>query len=680
MARDDFGSSHPEVSAAEWERRKAFVGFTEDDVQALRALHPVAERYADEVIEGLYQRFFQFEETRIFFSDESILKRVKTLHKQYFLGLTRGDYGAAYLANRLQVGRVHQRIGLLPHWYMGAYSIYKQLVFPHVMSAFGKDITKAQRAYVALLKIMTLDQEIARTAYSERRFRALIENASDLVSVLDAEGVVRYASPSHERLLGYAGAELIGRRSADYEHPDDSAQLREQFTRLLGRPGGTERIEFRYRHKDGTWRVFEGISTNLIDDPAVRGVVVNSRDMTERVRSEEARAQLEAQLRVAQKMEALGTLAGGIAHDFNNILGAITGNVELAGQDVGSSHPAMESLQEIRKASRRAKDLVQRILAFGRPQSQPQTVIRLRPVVEEALALLRATLPTGIELVTALEVDTPTARADPTQIHQLLMNLCTNAWHAMDRNLGRIDIRLDGITLDAEAAGAHANLRPGRFARLCVTDNGSGMDAATLERIFDPFFTTKPVGQGTGLGLSVVHGIVEAHGGAVTVRSERGTGTTFSLYFPAAEAPQPSDAPEGAAAEPLPAPRGQHVLYLDDEESLVFLVTRLLERLGYRVSGYTRAEEALAAVRADPGQFDLVVTDLNMPGVSGLEVARELARLQPDLPVALTSGYITEELRAAAGQAGVRELIYKPNTVEELCEAVRRLAGASKKP
>jgi CheY-like chemotaxis protein len=378
-------------------------------------------------------------------------------------------------------------------------------------------------------------------------------------------------------------------------------------------------------------------------------------------------------------MEALGTLAGGIAHDFNNILGAIIGNVELARQDVGATHPAMQSLDEIRKASHRAKDLVQRILTFASQHQEPQSVIRLRPVVEEAVTFLRATLPAGVEVAATFDPDAPTVLADSTQIHQVLINLCTNAWQAMNGHAGRIDIRLDSITLDAEAARADANLQPGHFARLCVTDTGTGMDAATLERIFEPFFTTKPVGQGTGLGLSVVHGIVKAHDGAITVTSQPGEGTTFSLYFAAAEAPERRAAPEDVTPTLLPAPGGHNVLYLDDEESLVFLVTRMLERLGYRVSGYTRAEEALAAVRADPGQFDLVVTDLNMPGMSGLDVARELARLRPDLPVVLASGYITEELRAQAPQAGVRQLIYKPSTVEELCAAVQRLAGAPKR-
>ncbi len=300
-------------------------------------------------------------------------------------------------------------------------------------------------------------------------------------------------------------------------------------------------------------------------------------------------------------------------------------------------------------------------------------------MVEEALGLLRATLPAGVEITTTFAADTPAVLADSTHLHQVLINLCTNAWQAMDGHSGRIDIRLDGVTLDAGTAEANVDLQPDRFARLSVTDTGAGMNAATLERIFDPFFTTKTAGQGTGLGLSVVHGIVEAHGGAITVTSELAKGSTFTLYFPAAEAPEQSAASQDAAAKPLPAAGGQHVLYLDDEEPLVFLVTRMLERLGYRVSGYTEVEEALAVVRADPGQFDLVVTDMNMPRMSGLDVAREIARLRSDLPVVLASGYLTDELRAAAPAAGVRKLICKPNTAEELCEAVWRLAGEPKR-
>jgi CheY-like chemotaxis protein len=275
--------------------------------------------------------------------------------------------------------------------------------------------------------------------------------------------------------------------------------------------------------------------------------------------------------------------------------------------------------------------------------------------------------------------DVPSVQADATHIHQVLINLGTNAWQAMEGRRGRIEIRLDGITLDSDAARQAGGLPPGRYCRLAVTDSGIGMGDETLQRIFDPFFTTKPVGQGTGLGLSVVHGTMKAHGGAVTVKSKPGQGSTFSLYFPAAEPAETSGPAAAVVAGARSDGAGRHVLYLDDEESLVFLVSRLLKRQGYRVSGFTRADEALAALRADPGKFDLVVTDLNMPGASGLDVAREVARLRPDLPVVLTSGSINDELKALAPLAGVRELIYKPNTVEELCEVVGRLAGANAK-
>ncbi|MFI5365423.1 MAG: PAS domain S-box protein [Candidatus Binatia bacterium] len=531
--------------------------------------------------------------------------------------------------------------------------------------AIKQDISERTRAETALRE-------------SQARLNGIVDSAMDgIVTIDDQERIVVFNAAA-EKMFGCPAIEAIG-QPVERFIPERFRAAHHGHLRHFSQTGDTQRAAGQVirvsalRAGGEEFPIEASISRTEVDGHLLLTIIL--RDVAERVRGEKARAQLEAQLRLAQKMEALGTLAGGIAHDFNNILGAIIGNAALARQDVGSSHPAVESLNEIRKASHRAKDLVQRILAFSSEQSRPRSVILLRPVVEETVTLLRATLPAGVAIVTAFDADTPTVLADPTQIHQVLMNLCTNAWHALEGHPGRIDIHLDGVTLDAEAADAVATLRPGRFARLSVTDTGKGMNADTVERIFDPFFTTKPVGQGTGLGLSVVHGIMKAHDGAVTVASQPGSGTTFHLYFPAAAAPQPPAAPEPIAVEPVPAAGVQHVLYLDDEESLVFLVTRTLERLGYRVSGYTQAEAALAAVRADPTQFDLVVTDLNMPGISGLEVARELSRLRPELPVVLASGYITEELRAHALQAGVRQLIYKPNTVEELCDVVQRLAG-----
>ncbi|MBL0124383.1 MAG: response regulator [Betaproteobacteria bacterium] len=407
-----------------------------------------------------------------------------------------------------------------------------------------------------------------------------------------------------------------------------------------------------------------------------------------RTKAEAARAFLETQLRESQKMEAIGTLAGGIAHDFNNILATILGNVELARQDMSASSLALESLAEIRKAGSRARDLVQQILSFSRRQPTERKPIALAPVIEESVQLLRSTLPARIEVDVHCDADLPTVLADATQIQQVLINLCTNAMHAIGERPGRIGIRLDALMLDNTLMQAHPALhalcarQPCHAVRLAVSDDGCGMDAAMLERIFEPFYTTRQVDEGTGLGLSVVHGIVQTHEGAIIVESQPGKGSTFTVYLPAtvaAEQPLPKmqmpevSAPASIAAD---AHGGKHILYLDDDESLVFLVSRLLERSGHRISGHTDQREALDALRADPNAFDLVVTDYNMPGMSGLDVARAVRTIRADLPVAIASGFIDETLQSQAEGAGVRELIFKANAVEELCEAFARLAQA----
>ena len=398
-------------------------------------------------------------------------------------------------------------------------------------------------------------------------------------------------------------------------------------------------------------------------------------DITERKRTEAERSQLEAQLRESQKMEALGTLAGGVAHDFNNALAMIIGNAELARQDVGPDHPALVSLQEIGKASRRAKDLVQQILAFGRRQKLERRPTTLALGVVESARLIRATLPAGASLNVDCKADTPAVLADATQVKQILLNLCGNALQAVQGQgrPGVVDVRLDAY--HHIHGDEHSELRTGRYARLTVRDNGVGMDALTRTRIFEPFFTTKPKGKGTGLGLSVVYGIVQAHEASIEVESTPGQGTEFRIYFPAIDdllGVGPTRTPNAA---PIPG-AGRHVLYVDDEEAIIFLMTRLLERQGFRVSGYTNPQAALAAVQANPGQFDLAVTDYSMPGMSGLVLASALREIRPDLPVVLASGFITEELRQKAPAAGVRELIYKPDTVDDLCDAVARFANA----
>jgi PAS domain S-box-containing protein len=495
---------------------------------------------------------------------------------------------------------------------------------------------------------------------SERRFRALIERSADGIAVIDADNNIQYLSPAVSAIEGYAPEELVGGNGKDNTHPDDLKFIHETVRRTLENPGKPVPVLWRRRHKDGRWLWLEGTATNLLHDPAVRGIVTNYRDVTVRRRAEEA------QIR-SQKMEALGTLAGGIAHDFNNILLAITGNVKLAREDLPADHEIQSSLTEIAKASHRATELVRRILEFSRQQESQREIIELQPVVQEALKLLRSTLPAMIEIKATLAPDIPPVLADSTQIHQIMLNLITNAAHATGNDGGMIEVTVDAVTVRDELATA---LREGQYARITVSDDGCGMDKNTLERIFDPFFTTKPVGQGTGLGLSVVDGIVKNHDGTITVYSQLDKGTTFRVYLPAATGAVPAPeikSPDAARGS------GERVLYIDDDEAIVFLTTRILERLGYSVTGFTDPEQALARFRANPADFDIVVTDLSMPNMSGLDLTQALHQARPDIQILMTSGYVRPEDRDRARDHGVRELVLKPNSVEELGHALDRL-------
>ena len=342
----------------------------------------------------------------------------------------------------------------------------------------------------------------------------------------------------------------------------------------------------------------------------------------------------------------------------------------------------LESVAEILRASARAKDLVQQILSFSRRQPTELKLISLEPVVREAARLLRATLPKRVSLDVLCAQDVPQVLADATQIQQVLINLCTNALHAMPKGAGIVRVRLDTIKLDEAMANTHASLQslyathPGTSVRISVADTGMGMDTATMKRIFEPFFTTKPVNEGTGLGLSVVHGIVQGHGGAVVVESEPGKGATFSVYLPCGrvDASQHDGNRNDAGAVAVEdRSRGLRVLYIDDDRMLVSLVARTLERRGYRISAHVSAMEGLETLRGDPDAFDLVLTDYNMPEMSGLDVARAVREIRETLPVVVTSGFIDDALLAQARDAGVREVISKVDSVEQLCATLQQV-------
>ena len=393
-------------------------------------------------------------------------------------------------------------------------------------------------------------------------------------------------------------------------------------------------------------------------------------DLEERERAHRARERLELQLHRAQKMEALGTLAGGIAHDFNNILASIIGYAELGLHDIPDREASFQHFREILRASHRARELINQILTFSRHRDHPRQPLDLKGAVGEALQLLQPTIPAGITLTFTPEPDLPTVLADATQVHQLVANLVTNAWHAIGQAPGRIEVRIARFEVDETFTWMNPGLTTGPHIRVSVSDSGHGMPGEIAERIFEPFFTTKESGKGTGLGLAVVHGIMEASGGRVTVESVPGQGTTFHLYFPvlATENSEPGGSPAA------PRGHGERILLVDDEPVLATLGDRLLRRLGYEPLALTDAAEALARIREQ--EYALVITDLTMPLMSGLDVARAIWRLRPRTPILLTTGYTASIDRAKALELGFCDLLVKPYTVQSLGQAVERALSA----
>ncbi|HVJ20469.1 MAG TPA: PAS domain S-box protein [Polyangiaceae bacterium] len=498
---------------------------------------------------------------------------------------------------------------------------------------------------------------------SEERYRTLVEQAADGIFIADSNGVYLEVNPRGAEMLGMSREEIIGLSIADVVTEQEVKTLPGALDELHS--GSNVRREYLFKRKDGT--TFWGeVSGKMLADGRLQGLV---RDISDRKRAEQEREALETQLVQSQKMQAVGSLAAGIAHDFNNMLSAIRGNADLATLDLEDGHPARVSVEEISKAGRRAAQLVEQIVAFSRPSKPSSQSVRLPPIVDEVVRLLRSTLPAAVEMRTSYAADAPPVVGDPTQIHQVLVNLCTNAWQAMDDRPGMIQIAVER----APKPPATLELGPGEYVAISVGDNGGGMDAATRDRIFEPFFTTKGVGKGTGLGLSVVHNIVKSHHGAITVESSVGQGTTFRIYLPASGAAAASS--PTVKVQPVSARERRRVLYVDDDEALVFLMKRQLEHHGHQVQSFSSPLEALAAIERHPHDFDILVTDYNMPKLSGLKLLEAARKLRSDLPVILTSGFISDEMRAAAERAGATFLIHKPDTDDELCDAIDRAAA-----
>ena len=518
-----------------------------------------------------------------------------------------------------------------------------------------KNITERKRAEAALRE-------------SEEQFRTFFHTMPDAVTIIRAaDGVCLDINEGFSNLTGWLREEAIGKTAKDIEiwvNPQD----RKRFIDQISKHGQTQNLEAQYRLKNGD--IVTGLfSAKLITLHGTPHIITITRDISELKKAQKDKEELETQLRQAQKMEAIGTLAGGIAHDFNNILAALMGYTEMAQFDIPETNPARQNLDQALKAAHRAKDLIKQILAFSRQTEHELKPVRLHLIIEEALKLIRASLPTTIEIYQNLSQESDLVLADPIQIHQVVMNLCSNAHQAMQEKGSALYITLKPVELNDQQIARYPELKSGCYINLTVKDTGSGMAPDMLESIFDPYFTTKDRGKGTGLGLAVVHGIISDHGGSIYVESQESKGTTFDIFLPRV------DADITLQSEPdMSFPIGnERILFVDDEEPLIELAEKMLARLGYQVVTTSSSLEALVVFSAEPDRFDLVITDITMPKMAGDELAMEIMKIRPDIPVIICTGYSNIIDRAEAESIGIASYLMKPLTVKDLSMTVRQV-------
>jgi len=496
---------------------------------------------------------------------------------------------------------------------------------------------------------------------SEEKYRTVLEANPDPVVVYDIEGKVTYFNPAFTRVFGWTLAERLGNKMDIFVPAEAWREAKMMIEKVLAGERFSSIETLRYNKKGETIPV--SVSGAIYKDKNGHpiGSVINLRDISHQKK-------LETQLKQAQKMEAIGTLAGGIAHDFNNILSSVIGYTELALDNEKRGSFQYNNLQEVLSAGNRAKDLVKQILTFSRQADQKQKPIQVKPLVKEALRMLRASIPSTVEIEQYVQSDA-LVMGDPTQIHQILMNLCTNAAHAMEDKGGLLTVSLLDAELDSDFISRHPDLKPGPHIKLTVTDTGHGISPDVMEKIFDPFFTTKEKGKGTGLGLSVVHGIVLSHGGDIYLYSEPGKGSTFEVCLPVIES---RFKPKERAERPIPT-GNERILYIDDEPVITNLGKRILESLGYGVVARNSCIEALELFKEKKDHFDIVITDMTMPHMTGEKLAEKLMQIRPDIPVILCTGFSFMIDEQKALNMGIRAFISKPMLKQEIADTIRKV-------
>jgi PAS domain S-box-containing protein len=519
------------------------------------------------------------------------------------------------------------------------------------------DITERKRAEEAL-------------GQAEEKYRSIFENAIEGIFQSTPEGRFLTVNPALARIYGFNSPEELLESVSNIEQTYLNPNDRRLFREMIEKDGKIEDHHAERLRKDGS-RIWVSVNARAVSGPDGEMYYEGTlEDITSRKQAEEERRKLQDQLAQSQKMEAIGTLAGGIAHDFNNILTVIIGSAELALINISDKNPLHPFLMQIQQSSRRAADLVKQILAFSRQKGQEVDLIQPDSIVKEALKMLRASLPSTIEIQQHIEKDPGLIMVDPTQIHQILMNLCTNAAHAMRENGGLLEVRLTNIIVAAEEALNFSGLNPGPYIQLTVRDTGHGMESKVLEHIFDPYFTTKKVGEGTGLGLAVVYGIIKKNQGTIKVYSEPGKGSRFEVFLPRVEVTED----ESQTMEPETIPGGrERILLVDDEKELVALGQTMLRSLGYQVTSRINSLEALEIFRTRSDEFDLIITDMTMPHLTGAELSKRIRQIRLDIPIVLCTGFSELIDEEKAKELDIQAFLMKPIGMQALAGSVRRV-------
>lgn len=512
------------------------------------------------------------------------------------------------------------------------------------------------------------EEKLQETLAEAQRFRKALDEVSAYVYMKDTKSRYVYANRSTLELFGCSSEEFIGLDATHFFPPDTIKQVQEQDLCVFAGDQVVEEIEIAGSER----RVYWEIKTPIYEESEhkkIWGLLGISTDITEQKKAEEEKRNLESRLQHAQKMEAIGTLAGGIAHDFNNILGIILGYAEMAKDSTVPGTDQEENLNNVLEGAGRAKSLVQQILAFSRQSQLKPIPITIQPLIKEGLKMLRSSIPATISIIEDIDPQSGPVLADPTQIHQVLMNLGTNAYHAMEESGGILSVALKSTFIGSDEEEMLLHVNSGEYVKFSVSDTGSGIGSDVMGKIFDPYFTTKEIGKGTGMGLAITHGIVEGLGGKITVESRIGEGTTFHIYFPVVEEEALPDKKESKEV-----PRGtERILFIDDEQLLAEMGKVMLERLGYHVTVQHSSLEALEMFQKTPDAFDLVITDQTMYGMTGYDLALQMMQIRPGIPIILCTGYSSSIDEKSAKKIGIKEFVLKPLTMGVIAKMIRNV-------